>query len=84
VIAACADASRPEGGSYVSATRVEGRPLSRLVISLCTEAEWLPQDIPVAVIFVTDRGAAPDAVQASARILPLQKLNTLRCFMLRL
>jgi DNA-binding CsgD family transcriptional regulator len=65
VIAACADAGQAEGGGYVSAARAEGRPLSLLVISLRAEVEWLPQEQPVAVIFITDpdRGAVPDAVQ---------------------
>lgn len=65
VIAACADADQIEGGGYVSAARAEGRPLSLLVIALRTSIEWLPQEQPVAVIFITDpdRGAVPDTVQ---------------------
>jgi DNA-binding CsgD family transcriptional regulator/PAS domain-containing protein len=65
VIAACADASLPDGGGYVSATRAEGRPLSLLVIALRTVIDWLPQAKPVAVIFITDpdRGALPDGAQ---------------------
>jgi DNA-binding CsgD family transcriptional regulator len=65
MIAACADTSQLDGGGYVAAARAEGRPLSLLVIASRVAVEWLPQEQPAAIIFITDpdRGTVPDAVQ---------------------
>jgi DNA-binding CsgD family transcriptional regulator len=65
MIAACAREADGGGGGYVPAARAEGRPLSLLVIPLRSPIAWLPQEQPVAIIFVNDpdRAAVPDAVQ---------------------